>query len=160
VVLVCNLTPVPRYGYRIGVPRRCDYLELLNTDAHEYGGSGVGNFGRVVVEDVPSHGFSQSVVLTLPPMATLWLVPELDEDPRSIEPESTEGEVLVTESFPQEVASGPKPRPSAEAVFEASIEGVPAAAADDADERAAQAREERMVREESTLVSYERRSVS
>jgi 1,4-alpha-glucan branching enzyme len=81
VVTVCNFTPVPRFEYRIGVPRRSAYLERLNTDAAEYGGSGLGNFGRVEVEDVPCHGFAQSVVLTLPPLSTLWFVPELVEDP-------------------------------------------------------------------------------
>ncbi len=91
VVTVCNLTPLPRLGYRIGVPRRCAYLETLNTDAREYGGSGMGNLGRVEVEDVPSHGFPHSVVLTLPPLATLWLTPELDEDPLLL-PEGTEAE--------------------------------------------------------------------
>ena len=80
VVAVCNLTPIPRELYRVGVPRRSDYLEVLNTDAAEYGGSGLGNCGRVPVEDVPTHGFPQSIVLTLPPLSVLWLVPELEED--------------------------------------------------------------------------------
>ncbi|WP_437805475.1 1,4-alpha-glucan branching protein GlgB [Sorangium sp. So ce1078] len=78
VVFIGNFTPVPRHQYRIGVPRRGAYLEVLNTDATEYGGSGVGNMGRVEVEDVPCHGFPQSIVLTLPPLAVLWLVPERD----------------------------------------------------------------------------------
>jgi 1,4-alpha-glucan branching enzyme len=139
VVAVCNLTPVPRHGYRIGVPRRCDYLELLNTDARDYGGSGVGNLGHVAVEDVPSHGFPQSVVLTLPPLATLWMVPEREEDPRTLDLEGSARELLA-----------------AETVFEAA----PASAAEGADPRAAEAREERIVRDESTLVSFDRRSVS
>ena len=88
VVCVCNLTPIPRFGYRIGVPRDCGYLELLNTDAADYGGSGMGNLGRVAVEEVPHHGFARSIVLTLPPLAVLWLVPELDEDPPAVEPET------------------------------------------------------------------------
>ncbi|WP_437963287.1 1,4-alpha-glucan branching protein GlgB [Sorangium sp. So ce260] len=78
VVFIGNFTPVPRHQYRIGVPRRGAYLEVLNTDGTEYGGSGVGNMGRVEVEDVPCHGFPQSIVLTLPPLAVLWLVPERD----------------------------------------------------------------------------------
>ncbi|WP_437738747.1 1,4-alpha-glucan branching protein GlgB [Sorangium sp. So ce1335] len=78
VVFIGNFTPVPRHQYRIGVPRRGAYLEVLNTDATEYGGSGVGNMGRVEVEDVPCHGFPQSIVLTLPPLGVLWLVPERD----------------------------------------------------------------------------------
>jgi 1,4-alpha-glucan branching enzyme len=81
VVFVGNFTPIPRIGYRIGVPRRCRYLEALNSDAKEYGGSGMGNMGSVAIEAVPSHGFDQSVVLTLPPLSALWLVPERSEDP-------------------------------------------------------------------------------
>ena len=81
VVFVGNFTPLPRHGYRVGVPRRCRYLEVLNTDAKEYGGSGLGNFGSAAIEAVPCHGFDQSIVLTLPPLAALWLVPELEEDP-------------------------------------------------------------------------------
>jgi 1,4-alpha-glucan branching enzyme len=76
VVSVGNFTPIPRYDYRIGVPARGRYIEVLNTDATVYGGSGLGNFGAVTSEDVPAHGFPQSVVLTLPPLAMLWLVPE------------------------------------------------------------------------------------
>ncbi len=91
VVAVCNLTPIPRFDYRIGVPRRCAYRETLNTDARDYGGGGLGNLGRVEIEDVPCHGFAQSVVLTLPPLSTLWFVPELDEDPpQQSLPEKTE----------------------------------------------------------------------
>jgi 1,4-alpha-glucan branching enzyme len=86
VVCVANLTPLPRYDYRIGVPRNCDYLEVLNTDASEYGGSGVGNYGRVKVEAVPHHGFPHSIVLNLPPLGVLWLAPELEEDPKPLAP--------------------------------------------------------------------------
>jgi len=75
VVFVGNFTPVPRHGYRVGVPRDCAYLEVLNTDATEYGGSGMGNLGRVEVEEVPSHGFKRSIALTLPPLAVVWLIP-------------------------------------------------------------------------------------
>lgn len=81
MVFVGNFTPVPRIGYRIGVPRRCAYLEVVNTDATQYGGSGMGNMGRVQVQSVLSHDFAQSLVLTLPPLSAIWLVPERDEDP-------------------------------------------------------------------------------
>jgi 1,4-alpha-glucan branching enzyme len=87
VVFVGNFTPLPRHGYRIGVPRRCRYVEVLNTDAKEYGGSGLGNFGSTAIEAVPCHGFDQSIVLTLPPLAALWLVPALEEDPDVTEAE-------------------------------------------------------------------------
>jgi 1,4-alpha-glucan branching enzyme len=71
LVCVCNLSPVPRYGYRIGAPRAGLYRERFNSDAVEYGGSGVGNAGAVRSEPHPSHGHAQSLVLTIPPLATL-----------------------------------------------------------------------------------------
>jgi 1,4-alpha-glucan branching enzyme len=89
VVFVGNFTPLPRHGYRVGVPRRCRYLEVLNTDGTEYGGSGLGNYGSAAIEAVPSHGFDQSIVLTLPPLAALWLVPELEEDPDVADDDTT-----------------------------------------------------------------------
>lgn len=76
VVAVCNLTPVVRHGYRLGVPQGGVWQEILNTDATYYGGSGVGNGGAVVAEPVPSHGYASSVGLTLPPLGVLWLTPE------------------------------------------------------------------------------------
>ncbi|HEY2617536.1 MAG TPA: 1,4-alpha-glucan branching protein GlgB [Acetobacteraceae bacterium] len=75
VLVVCNMTPVPRTGYRIGVPRAGTWEELLNTDAALYGGSGMGNGGAVVTAPVQSHGEAQSLELTLPPLATLFLRP-------------------------------------------------------------------------------------
>jgi 1,4-alpha-glucan branching enzyme len=75
LVCVCNFTPVPRRGYRIGVPRPGFYAEVVNTDGEAYGGSNVGNGGGAVAERVPWHGRAQSIVLTLPPLAALWLRP-------------------------------------------------------------------------------------
>jgi 1,4-alpha-glucan branching enzyme len=80
VVFIGNFTPLPRYRYRIGVPFRGTYRERLNTDAKEYGGGGVGNLGKVEAQDIPSHGFEQSIELTLPPLGCLWLVPEVSDD--------------------------------------------------------------------------------
>ncbi|HQZ37809.1 MAG TPA: 1,4-alpha-glucan branching protein GlgB [Vicinamibacterales bacterium] len=76
VVVVVNFTPVPRTGYRIGVPEAGRHLELLNSDAAVYGGSNMGNGGSVFTEPVPSHGFDQSVSLTVPPLGCLLLRPE------------------------------------------------------------------------------------
>ncbi len=76
IVVVVNFTPVPRSGYRIGVPRAGTYRELLNSDAEAYGGSNRGNAGAVESEAVPAHGLGQSLRLTLPPLATLFLKPE------------------------------------------------------------------------------------
>jgi len=73
VVAVFNFTPVPREGYRIGVPAAGFYRELLNSDAAVFGGSNVGNGGGVSSEDVPMHGFAQSVNLTIPPLGGLYL---------------------------------------------------------------------------------------
>ena len=73
---VCNFTPVPRGGYRVGVPTGGMWRERINTDAAVYAGSNTGNYGGVTAEPVPSHGFEHSVVLTLPPLATLIMVAE------------------------------------------------------------------------------------
>jgi 1,4-alpha-glucan branching enzyme len=76
VLIVCNFTPVPRYGYRIGVPTGGYWRELLNSDAQEHGGSGMGNLGGVHAEAVAAHGRPYSVSLTLPPLSALFLKPE------------------------------------------------------------------------------------
>ncbi len=73
VVAVFNFTPVPRQDYRIGVPDPGFYVELLNSDAAVYGGSNVGNGGGVPAEPVASHGFEQSLRLTIPPLGCLYL---------------------------------------------------------------------------------------
>jgi 1,4-alpha-glucan branching enzyme len=76
VVVVLNLTPVPRHNYRIGAPAPGRYLEQLSSDDRRYGGSGYRTPAVVETEDVPMHGRSQSMVLTLPPVGGLVLVPE------------------------------------------------------------------------------------
>ena len=73
---VCNLSPVPRYGYRLGLPREGRWRELVNTDSELYGGSGVGNLGGVTAEAKPWHDQPFSAELTLPPLGVVWLVPE------------------------------------------------------------------------------------
>ena len=73
VLVVCNFTPLPRHGYRLGVPASGRWAEVLNTDAGQYGGSGVGNYGGTVADGEPAHGFPVSLTLTLPPLATLIL---------------------------------------------------------------------------------------
>ena len=73
ILVVCNWTPVPRSGYRIGVPRPGVWKELLNSDAKEYWGSGWGNLGGKAAEDVPSHGRPFSLELALPPLSVLFL---------------------------------------------------------------------------------------
>lgn len=77
-LVVCNLTPVVRENYKIGVPNPCRWKEVLNSDACEYGGSGVGNEGSSMPTPVPYHGFFDSLSLTLPPLAILVFKPEND----------------------------------------------------------------------------------
>jgi 1,4-alpha-glucan branching enzyme len=72
VVVVCNFTPVPRVGYRIGVRELGVYKELLNSDASVYGGSNMGNAGGVTAEAVPQHGRDYSLSVTLPPLGAVF----------------------------------------------------------------------------------------
>jgi len=76
VLVACNFTPVVRTGYHIGVPRGGTWREILNSDAPFYGGSGVGNMGRVAASDTPCHGRPHSLVVTLPPLGAVVFVPE------------------------------------------------------------------------------------
>jgi 1,4-alpha-glucan branching enzyme len=78
ILAVSNMTPIPRLGYRIGVPEPGTWREILNTDSAIYGGSDMGNGGAVMTEDVASHGRPLSVMLILPPMSTVffkWTTP-------------------------------------------------------------------------------------
>jgi 1,4-alpha-glucan branching enzyme len=76
VAVLCNFTPVPRGGVRIGLPRAGTWREVLNTDAVAYGGSGMGNLGAVQAEASPHGGFPASAEVVLPPLASIWLVPD------------------------------------------------------------------------------------
>jgi 1,4-alpha-glucan branching enzyme len=75
LLVVCNMTPVPREGYRIGVPDLGEsgrtWEEILNTDAGIYGGSNRGNAGQVTADAHPAHGHAHSLALTLPPLAAV-----------------------------------------------------------------------------------------
>ena len=73
VLMVCNFTPVPRQEYRIGAPHGGFWREALNSDATEYGGSGMGNRGGVDADPWPQHGRPFSLALTLPPLSVLFL---------------------------------------------------------------------------------------
>jgi 1,4-alpha-glucan branching enzyme len=79
VVAVFNFTPVPRYGYLLGVPQPGTWREILNSDADIYGGSGLGNSGFVEASSESRHGQPYSVSLTLPPLAALFLKPVANE---------------------------------------------------------------------------------
>ena len=76
LVCVVNFSAVPHFDYRIGLPQGGRWREVLNTDAHEYGGSGVGNFGGVDADDWEWHGRPFSASISVPPLGAVWLSPE------------------------------------------------------------------------------------
>jgi len=76
VVFAANLSPVPRSGFRLGLPRATRWKEALNTDSTFYGGSDVGNLGELEPEPIPWHNQPVSALVTLPPLAAVWFVPE------------------------------------------------------------------------------------
>lgn len=71
VLALCNFTPLPRYNYRLGVPIKNTWEESLNSDAIIYGGSGIGNLGKLEAEDFPMHGRPYSLNMTLPPLSAI-----------------------------------------------------------------------------------------
>jgi 1,4-alpha-glucan branching enzyme len=75
LVVICNFTPLPRYNYRIGVPKAGRYTELLNSDSQYYGGGNIGNSGKIETDPVTWHAWAQSLSLTIPPLATIILKP-------------------------------------------------------------------------------------
>jgi 1,4-alpha-glucan branching enzyme len=76
LVVICNFTPMPQYNYRVGVPEACFHREALNTDASQYGGSGVTNQPGLVATAQPWQSQPCSLELTLPPLGVLVLKPE------------------------------------------------------------------------------------
>ena len=72
ILVVCNFTPVARFNYRVGVPYSGEWVEILNSDASEYGGRGYGNYGRVISEAKSFHRQSCSLNLILPPLGILF----------------------------------------------------------------------------------------
>ena len=73
VAVVCNLTPVPRGAYRLGLPGAGRWTEIFNSDALDYGGSGLGNLGEIQATPQPAHGYEASAEIVLPPLTTLFL---------------------------------------------------------------------------------------
>ena len=74
-VVVLNLTPIPRHGYRLGLPAGGQWVEALNSDSEHYGGSNLGNLGGVEAVESPWHGQPFSAVVSLPPLSGLILRP-------------------------------------------------------------------------------------
>lgn len=73
IIVISNFTPVPRHDYRMGVNVAGQYHEILNTDSSFYEGSNLGNCGAVESEEIPSHGRDNSISVSIPPLATLYL---------------------------------------------------------------------------------------
>ncbi|WP_462318485.1 1,4-alpha-glucan branching protein GlgB [Marinilabilia sp.] len=76
VLVMANFTPEPRYNYRVGVPHDVHWKEIFNSDAQQYGGSGMGNFGGVDAHPVPYHEKDQSINILLPPLAVVMFAAE------------------------------------------------------------------------------------
>lgn len=76
LLAVSNLTAQPLHDYGVGVPRAGAWREILNTDSAHYGGSNLGNSGRLATEPMGMHGHAQRLRLTLPPLATIYLQAE------------------------------------------------------------------------------------
>lgn len=79
LVCIANFSAVPHHDYHVGLPASGGWIELLNTDAEVYGGSGVGNWGHITASPEGHHGQVASARLSLPPLGTLWLVPAAAE---------------------------------------------------------------------------------
>jgi 1,4-alpha-glucan branching enzyme len=75
VACIANFSPAVHHGFRVGLPAPGAWREAINTDAREYGGSGQGNLGMVETEPTAWHGFEQSALMTVPPLAVVWLSP-------------------------------------------------------------------------------------
>jgi 1,4-alpha-glucan branching enzyme len=71
IVFIVNATPIVRHNYRLGVPRAGFYREVINTDGETYGGGNVGNLGGIQSESVNWMGREQSILIQLPPLATV-----------------------------------------------------------------------------------------
>jgi 1,4-alpha-glucan branching enzyme len=85
LIFVCNFTPVPRYGYRLGVPDAGEYYEVLNSDAHRYGGSGIENLQPMPGGPMYWQSCPYSILLTLPPLSTIVLKRRIDSTEKRTE---------------------------------------------------------------------------
>lgn len=73
VIVVCNFQPMYREDYIIGVPDKGTYSEIFNSDDVQYGGTGITNGDKIKTQNIPEHGFDQSIILNLPPMSAIYL---------------------------------------------------------------------------------------
>jgi 1,4-alpha-glucan branching enzyme len=72
IIVVCNFTPVPRLNYRVGAPHGGFWREILNSDAADYGGSGLGNMGGIEATAESHHGRPHTLILELPPLSVVF----------------------------------------------------------------------------------------
>ncbi|MDQ6612336.1 MAG: alpha amylase C-terminal domain-containing protein, partial [Gemmatimonadota bacterium] len=105
-VIVLNLTPVPRAGYRVGAPASGAYRTVLNSDDERFGGSAFPVQDVVQTEAIPHHGFAHSMVLSLPPLSALVLRPEPGTEPEEL----IKGEGWVKTLGAPEIGTLPSPR--------------------------------------------------
>ncbi|MDE8034881.1 1,4-alpha-glucan branching protein GlgB [Actinobacillus equuli subsp. equuli] len=105
VIVVSNFTPIVRHNYRIGVAQDGIYKEMLNSDAAYYAGSNVGNYGEILCEEEPSHGKPYSLSVSLPPLATIFIV-------RTAKPEEEQALIKKVESAFKKTKNAKKKRKS------------------------------------------------
>jgi 1,4-alpha-glucan branching enzyme len=113
IVVILNLTPVPRAKYRIGMPRPGKWIEVLNSDSAGYGGGNLGNFGSIMAEDIDWHNQSYSAEFTLPPLSVIAFRPEPIKTEAAPPPAKARarkpadgGTVAVPSSLPDRSGSG------------------------------------------------------
>ena len=111
IVVILNLTSVPRLKYRIGLPRPGKWFEVLNTDAAIYGGSNTGNYGSVTADDQDMHNQSYSAEFTLPPMSIIAFKPEQPYVPEEKEEPAPPVKEKLKSSKPTETTPVAKPTP-------------------------------------------------
>ncbi len=114
IIAVCNFVPVLRKEYRIGVPYAGTYAEIFNTDAEAFGGSGITNGTSIKSEEIPLHGFEQSISLTLPPMSVMYFKIARKKpirkkaDPSPVKKDSAKEEVPVAKAAPAKKVAAKK----------------------------------------------------
>jgi len=81
LVIFCNFTPIPRSGYRVGVPENCFYKEILNSDSQIYWGSNMGNVGGIIADEIPWNDKPYSVKITIPPLSVVVFKPVKENGP-------------------------------------------------------------------------------
>jgi 1,4-alpha-glucan branching enzyme len=75
IACVINFAGNPHHNFKLGLPLTGNWDEILNTDAEEFGGSGVGNFGRIAANGEGTHGQPHSATISVPPLGALWFKP-------------------------------------------------------------------------------------